>query len=75
MGWLRGWAEFWEVVCGGGCGQFGKRFEMGLKVRNHSGLGMSPKFLGETPGAWKVIRGERWMSFVEDNTGDGKRIN
>lgn len=56
----------------GGCGQFGKRFEMELKVKNHLGLGRSPDFLGENLGVWEVIRGEQLISFVEEK-GWGER--
>lgn len=61
---------------GGDCAQSGKRFEMRLEVRNHSGLGVSPDLQRENPGAWEVTRGKWLMLFVEEKHGrDGRCIN
>lgn len=57
----------WSVW--GGSGQSGKRFEMGLKVRNHSGLGLPPHFPGGNLGVWKVVRVELSMPFVGEKEG------
>lgn len=43
---------------------------MEFKVKNHSGLGMSPDFLGGDPGVWEVIRGEQLIPSMEEKSGE-----